>query len=816
MKYLWSFDRLLELMSHPDRDVQQWAAKLVFHLYSEDAEGEIESLLSTGKKPVQMAALEYLKRHPIESCVPWLRELFCNAFPGVSAEAILVAGHWNIGEAVQWMRERILDAGKLDPIQIDAMVEALGEIGGDDAYELLKATEASARDREEKFFESYYRALLGHHRTEDINTLVDVAVSSDTSDKIRHTSFGLLLEAAGSLINPSDVVFGNVGIVRLYVDSYADLIRLLAPAESLAGMLDRLTRTTEELDPAKAIEQVSDVEELLAPVSREEGWLGGVARFCVDGAKSEGISSEAGYALVVTALMSSLTWIDERVKAEAIDRVDWRRRLDYCVQNPTVFKSDTPFWQDLTGQVARDELVDHVSKAVQEKPDEIRILNGLSILISMGAENRALDALLRSMPSRQPGFDQMVTGELLRAGPRIVPLLLPRLEVSPAQWRRVLLEVLSYYPTEETVAAIESHFQEYYSEDPTGALTMLSRTGASDFISWLDEEYREGEYEIGQALVLLSRIHRIEAERVRAVARDVERTRELVDHARDSVRFLRKDFPRAFVLPLRCGACRKIYHYEIAKVHAHPSPPRDIEKPESGDSAPYRKGFVFLDDMRCKACGALNQLLLTDESLAGLVQETTRLQVLKQANYSVPSHYPMEFVTLFGTDDDPVSLTEVERERVQQVIQRPKQPGAHVMLAKFYEYVKEMNKAKEEYLAVLNLDGISLEAMAGLARLAESAGNHREAFEWVDGCYRNLNSGRTYQVDDMAEFKKTVREKRLELARLAGVKADDQPVEIRFKMKQTAYPKNRPCPCGSGKKYKLCCMNKDQLGGKGT
>ena len=51
-----------------------------------------------------------------------------------------------------------------------------------------------------------------------------------------------------------------------------------------------------------------------------------------------------------------------------------------------------------------------------------------------------------------------------------------------------------------------------------------------------------------------------------------------------------------------------------------------------------------------------------------------------------------------------------------------------------------------------------------------------------------------------------VRQKRREFAQEIGTKPEDKPVEIRFRLDVTDYPKNKPCPCGSGKKYKLCCM----------
>jgi len=100
--------------------------------------------------------------------------------------------------------------------------------------------------------------------------------------------------------------------------------------------------------------------------------------------------------------------------------------------------------------------------------------------------------------------------------------------------------------------------------------------------------------------------------------------------------------------------------------------------------------------------------------------------------------------------------------------------------------------------------------MAGLARLDHAAGRLREAFEWIDQCYQALDKGRFYLAEDTNAFKKMVRHTRREFARQAGEKPREQPMEMRFHIDPVDYPRNKSCPCGSGKKYKLCCMRKNE------
>ena len=155
-------------------------------------------------------------------------------------------------------------------------------------------------------------------------------------------------------------------------------------------------------------------------------------------------------------------------------------------------------------------------------------------------------------------------------------------------------------------------------------------------------------------------------------------------------------------------------------------------------------------------------------------------------------------------------MRELERERLQKLEDHPTKPAAHLALGKFYEYVKADDRARKAYLRALDLDTHCLEAMAGLARTDHTAGRLKEALEWLESCYEQLETGNYYLVEDKAAFKKAARDARREYARELGVKPKEAAVEIRFHLETSDHPKNKPCPCGSGKKYKMCCMPREK------
>jgi tetratricopeptide (TPR) repeat protein len=358
------------------------------------------------------------------------------------------------------------------------------------------------------------------------------------------------------------------------------------------------------------------------------------------------------------------------------------------------------------------------------------------------------------------------------------------------------------------VSGLVDRFSSLYGEYDSYFLEIVSEAGTVDFLKLIEEEYRPGEAELGRAYLHICRVNGIEPPLLREIERVVKRADAMVEEQRRILSGDIGNWPATVQLELACKECGKKYSYDIHEVHLHPH-----EKPageSEADMTPYKQGLVIADDVRCKNCGALNRMELTGKTMAQLTAESVKILAFQRAGVEVPSAYPVKHVQLGERDGKPLTLADAEMEHINAAELAPGKPGVQLALGKFYEYVKEFSTSKQEYLRALDSDSKALEAMAGLARLAHAEGDLKKANEWIEDCYENLESGKLYLAKDVSEFKKAVREKRREYARESGLKPEDKPVKIRFSMDVPDFPKNRPCPCGSGKKYKLCCMKAQQ------
>jgi len=65
----------------------------------------------------------------------------------------------------------------------------------------------------------------------------------------------------------------------------------------------------------------------------------------------------------------------------------------------------------------------------------------------------------------------------------------------------------------------------------------------------------------------------------------------------------------------------------------------------------------------------------------------------------------------------------------------------------------------------------------------------------------------------LAEIRPAQEVKRQKVAKETGTSAPDKSVKKQPVRSEKKAGPNDPCPCGSGKKYKKCCMQKDKMSG---
>jgi hypothetical protein len=761
--------------------------------------------MEDARPAVVSEVLIHLQMDPSEEVIPILGKLYLTGPEGVSAQAMRILGDLRHAGAVDWMKERILQKGVLSEGQVASMIYALGRVRSEDAYMLLKQTEKAVEGKSSRRWEMFYASLLQHRRPEDVATLLRVVLAEDEDSARYREALGLLLGEVDPALNPSNVFFANPAAVRKHWLRRLEEIERGASDEESLEVLGNLKDLVNSVSPEAMHEALGAFERLAADLEGVSPFEESIYRQPLEllgkGAGAEGKS----YALTCLALSAMLTVLEEKAFPPPAGAAPVGEKVAYLLRNRPPKSIDEALTSDVLKNGERGEIVPRLISALKEDPASWGALRAVEMVGRLRAEEAMEEMIGGFRKARDEFYTEALRTALLRMGSSSVPHVVPLLESSDVAESSLALEILGLLPTSEGVESVLERSLSLYAKDTSSLLKSVYGAGSGAFLRFIEKEYRTGELEVGKVFVHLCRVNDLHPEQLSEIEKDVLRGEALIKERRRMMAGETTQGPSAVSLELECRDCGKKYHYEVADIHMHPIGAKPAEE-SGGEMIPYKSGVVIGDDLRCKNCQALNRMRLTARTMAQLTGESVRILAMQKGGARIPAGYPVKHVQLGEREGKPLTLTDAEKEHLEALGRSPEKPAAHLALGKFYEYVKELPEARRYYLQAVDLDSLALEAMAGLARLAHVEGNLKQAGQWIEDCYENLEKGHILLAEDNAAFKKAVREKRREYARELGVKPKDKPVKILYSMDVPEYPKNKPCPCGSGKKYKMCCM----------
>ncbi len=700
------------------------------------------------------------------------------------------------------MKQRILEGNALQVGQVGSMIRALGQIPTEEAWDLLKGTESSVNESDSQHWGEFYVALLNHRRAEDLDAVLG-CLAEPSREQRRLEAYGVLLSLIDLRLNPTEVYYGGAAVAQKQVLRRLNELAGGLPTDQATALQEAAAWGWTESGAEGRLAAVSAFQHLLDVWEErlEDSFQYQLAAKTTALLKVSDVEGGLCHPLLFMAWVALLAAVGAAGMAEQEGNGSPQKTLDPFLRDEPPRPMDMALIEPILTAADRPILIRTLQSVLTEEPESWRAVKAMLLLGELkGVE--ALPELIRCMGRGQDQYGQeAIYAALCKMGEPAVEALLPLLGSADQNTRQLIWDILSSLPTQEGVQALAAHVTEAYLENPERTLDRIRLSGAKEFLPFVETEYRPGELDLGRSLIFLSRLHGIQSDRLAEVERDVKRL--------ESQAVEQHEWPRVISLELACTQCRKRYHYEVREIHLHP-PEGSDDRAGDEDFVPFHHGFVLRDDIRCKHCATTNAMELTPGSRDRLAAEFIRILAHARAGNKIPASYPIALTNWSDDQHKQTSLRQIEREHLKAIDEHPSKPAAHLGVGKFYEYVKQDGKARRAYLRALDLDTHCLEALAGLARIDRAAGRLKEALEWIETCYDQLETGRFYLVKDRAEFKKACRDARRQYSQELGVKPKEAPVTIRYHLESSDHPKNRPCPCGSGKKYKLCCMSRPE------
>ena len=237
-------------------------------------------------------------------------------------------------------------------------------------------------------------------------------------------------------------------------------------------------------------------------------------------------------------------------------------------------------------------------------------------------------------------------------------------------------------------------------------------------------------------------------------------------------------------LELACGECGEINTYLV----------RDIVL--SSVEGPGPKHFVR-EEFPCASCGEFPDFKLTVNGLLALTASVLRYgaEPSRDCPFSqLDVNYRGEKRSVAGVVEelgaalkgDPRSLVNLLRMgRVQRSLGRSA-------------------RALRFYAKAMKIAPTSMEASLGVAQIAADRGEARKALDLLSRLQENEANWSFLRVDEVSPgaLKRDFSSLRRRLSAALG----EPPLAEESGRKRRRTGRNEPCPCGSGKKYKKCCM----------
>ena len=192
---------------------------------------------------------------------------------------------------------------------------------------------------------------------------------------------------------------------------------------------------------------------------------------------------------------------------------------------------------------------------------------------------------------------------------------------------------------------------------------------------------------------------------------------------------------------------------------------------------------------------------------------------------SMPEEWELgEFITdlgnIFDIPTDGYTLEKLSDKKQKEIIEMVKRDVAERYKAQEAEFPEEQFREIERVILLRTIDRKWMNHIDDMDQLQEgiglqSFGQKDPVQEYKFQGYDMFNEMTDAIAEDTIRMLMHIRLKekveREEVAKITGTNKDESTVREPIKRASKKIMPNDPCPCGSGKKYKFCCMKKDSL-----
>ncbi len=493
------------------------------------------------------------------------------------------------------------------------------------------------------------------------------------------------------------------------------------------------------------------------------------------------------------------------------EKTDTNTILGVFLQERGAVEEDVRLMDILMDSGGRDKLAGLCLQHVKEHPASLAN-SRIAKFLGRAKNVNALAGLFET-GHEYDGLWEHVIPAVKESGPTAVEIVRPVFDNFDANRTDYALGVLKDIPTTEAADIIMRHWENLWINNKDSLLGAVRGIGDRRFIEFLKKEMKEGELHEAEVFILLCMINGI--------------TDPLFDKAKEEIRKHKKELKKRLNLvksngpakllkepidvELRCRTCRRRYYYSIESIMLHT---------KSTD-------YCIIEKIRCKNCGVVDNYEITPKGQHALDMRIILFAGLDDAGKKEIAGGFFKFgrvMPVYGkerTNDEALAFYEKKLE------DNPENVEFLIGYANLLRNTKRTGDAELQYRKAAAIDPFAIEAYASLGQIAEDNGDSVSAYEYYKRASEIIHTARFYKLTmDVDRFRETVLDSLEYLRNKLGIKPvqpSPAPVVLPPERGKSVEPetggagsfvnppkagRNAPCPCGSGKKYKKCCLQK--------
>ena len=247
-------------------------------------------------------------------------------------------------------------------------------------------------------------------------------------------------------------------------------------------------------------------------------------------------------------------------------------------------------------------------------------------------------------------------------------------------------------------------------------------------------------------------------------------------------------------LELRCLACNEVNLYEVGQVMCEPTP--------------EAMAYLIADEFPCKACDQTADFELEASARMALIAESLRM--MGAAAAGIKSDSPrIAQLKVTSSDGSVQSVNAAFRQLQEKVRENPRDWLSWHRLSNINVSINRPRAALTCARQAYALNPLLLEIIYNAAARLQEAGQAHDALELMTSALQRIDewTSQSIYIEQVGiEFAELYNDLRQQTGRSDLPALHPRFVVGHAHLTPKKVGRNDPCPCGSGKKYKKCCM----------